>query len=120
MATPRNLNFVENEGISVATTVNPATPDVLDIEIGNTIGGLLDAKGDLVAGSDLDLAARLEVGSNGQVLTADSTTDTGLVWATPAGGDPLAATQAWMPLADSDGLLVLDSTGDLIPTLIAL
>ena len=35
-------------------------------------------------------------------------------------GDPAAATQAWMPLADSDGLLVLDSDGNLIPTLITL
>jgi hypothetical protein len=47
---------------------------------------IFDAKGDLIAASAADTAARLAVGSNGQVLTADSTAATGLAWATPAGG----------------------------------
>ncbi len=34
--------------------------------------------------------------------------------------DPTASTQWWMPLVDSDGTCVLDSTGGLIPTLITL
>jgi hypothetical protein len=45
---------------------------------------LIDAKGDLIAGSAADTAARLAVGSNGQVLTAASGQATGLQWATPA------------------------------------
>jgi hypothetical protein len=44
------------------------------------------AKGDLVAGSATNDAAVLGVGSNDQVLTADSSTATGLKWATPAAG----------------------------------
>jgi hypothetical protein len=39
---------------------------------------------------------------------------------TGAGGDPTTFTQWWMPLVDSDGTCVLDSTGNLIPTLITL
>jgi hypothetical protein len=44
------------------------------------------AKGDLVVGSATNDAAVLGVGSNDQVLTADSSTTTGLKWATPASG----------------------------------
>ena len=47
---------------------------------------IVDAKGDLIAAVAADTPARLAVGTNGQVLTADSTAGTGLAWATPASG----------------------------------
>jgi hypothetical protein len=51
--------------------------------IQNTI---VDAKGDLIAATAADTPARLAIGTNGQVLTADSTAATGMKWAAAAGG----------------------------------
>lgn len=54
---------------------------------------LVDAKGDIIAATAADTVARLAVGANDTVLTADSTTATGLKWATPsAGGMTLLST----------------------------
>ena len=51
-----------------------------------TVSLATTAKGDLVAGSGASTAAVLTVGANDTVLTADSTTATGLKWATPSTG----------------------------------
>lgn len=45
---------------------------------------IVDAKGDLIAATANDIPARLAVGANGTILTADSSTATGLKWATPS------------------------------------
>lgn len=51
---------------------------------------ILTTKGDLIAATGASTPARLGVGSNGQVLTADSTAATGLAWSTSASAlDPL-------------------------------
>jgi hypothetical protein len=49
----------------------------------------VDAKGDLIAGTADNTVARLAVGANDTVLTADSSTATGLKWAAAGGVAPL-------------------------------
>jgi len=46
----------------------------------------IDAKGDLLAGTADNTIGRLPIGTNGQVLVADSVETTGMKWATPASG----------------------------------
>jgi len=46
--------------------------------------GVVDAKGDLIVGSADDAVARLGIGSNGQVLTANSSATYGVEWSAPA------------------------------------
>jgi hypothetical protein len=52
---------------------------------GSDLQNIIDAKGDVLVGIAANTATRLPVGSNGQVLTADSTTTTGLRWRSIAG-----------------------------------
>jgi hypothetical protein len=51
-----------------------------DVTVTNSMATAIDAKGDLIAGTGADTFSRLAVGTNGQVLKADSTAGTGLAW----------------------------------------
>lgn len=80
---------------------------------------ILDAKGDLISATAADTPARLAVGSNNQILMADSTASTGIKWAASATstlttkGDLLAAsaanTLARLPVGTNGYTLVADS-----------
>ena len=54
------------------------------VTITNSMATEIAAKGDLIAGTGSQTFDNVAVGTNGQVLTADSTTATGLAWATPS------------------------------------
>lgn len=50
---------------------------------GAILKSIVDAKGDLIAATGADAVSRVALGSNGQVLTADSTQSAGIKWDTP-------------------------------------
>ena len=108
-ATPDNTGLVKNGALDIRTLGNAIDASLVDLK-GGTTGQVLtkasntdmdftwvadatgipatifDAKGDIIAATAADTASRLAVGTNGQVLTADSTAATGLKWASVASG----------------------------------
>jgi hypothetical protein len=57
-----------------------------DVTVTNSMATTIDAKGDLIGGTGADTFARLAIGTNNQVLTADSAQATGMKWASPSSG----------------------------------
>ena len=56
------------------------------VTITNSMATEIAAKGDLIVGTGAATFDNLTVGANGTTIVADSSTATGLKWATPAGG----------------------------------
>jgi len=67
-------------GISIASGTGPIPV------ITNTATTTIDAEGDLLVGDAADALQRLAIGSNGNVLTVDTSVDGKIKWAAPAGG----------------------------------
>lgn len=65
---------------------------------------LVDAKGDLVAATANDTPARVAVGTDGQVLTADAASAAGVKWATPTAATSAPDTLRGVPGPKDHGL----------------
>ena len=84
--TPDDTDLVK-DGASAIRSLGTA----IDTTVFNNAGAaiaktIVDAKGDIIAATAADTLSRLAVGANDTVLTADSSTATGLKWATPSAG----------------------------------
>jgi hypothetical protein len=108
---PDNTDLVKNGALAIRTAIDGIDASLVDLKGGTTgqvlakasgtdmdfswvaqddsnaiQNAIVDAKGDLIAATAADTPARLAVGANDTVLTADSSTATGLKWAAPASG----------------------------------
>lgn len=73
-ATPNSVKTAFDTATTANTTANAAIPK-----------STVTTKGDLIAATASATVSRLAIGTNNQVLTADSTAATGMKWATPSG-----------------------------------
>lgn len=71
-------------GQSIIGTIASAQNDILQLQINIISKTTIDAKGDLLVGTADDTIGRQSIGTNGQVLVADSAQTNGLKWADPA------------------------------------
>jgi hypothetical protein len=84
--TPDDTDLVKDGAAAIRTlgsSIDTTLKAQIDLQIPDSI---VDAKGDLITATADNTPARLAVGANDTVLTADSTTATGLKWATPSSG----------------------------------
>lgn len=93
------------DSTSSTSTSTAATPNSVksayDLANGAIAKTIVDAKGDLIAATAADTVSRLAVGTNGQVLTADSTTATGMKWATAASGSTFSGAKVYKTTTQS-------------------
>jgi hypothetical protein len=82
--TPSNSNTANLVNPSIAYTINSLQTQISAIDLSTALLKTdFAAKGDLLSASANDTLSVLSVGSNGQVLTANSAAASGLSWATP-------------------------------------
>lgn len=116
----RGTDYTATDGTSITGLSALVANDIVTVvcyapfNVANTIAPtVVDAKGDLIAGTAADTVGRLAVGTNNQLLAADSSTATGLKWTTPAnGGLTLLSTTTFSAVASHSVNDVFSSTYD--------
>jgi hypothetical protein len=85
--TPDDTALVK-DGAAAIRSLGTAIDSTVFTNAGNAIAKtIVDAKGDLIVATAADTVARLaSSASNGDLLTVDTSTATGLKWSAPAGG----------------------------------
>jgi hypothetical protein len=86
--------------LSEARFLNMTTGRLPSVE-GGIQPTIVDAKGDIIAATAADTPARLAVGANDTVLTADSSTSTGLKWAAASSGLTLIQRSTYSGVANT-------------------
>jgi hypothetical protein len=84
--TPDDTSLVKDGAAAIRTLGSSIDSTVFANASAGIAKTIVDAKGDLIAATAADTVSRLAVGTNGQVLLADSSAATGLAWGTPAAG----------------------------------
>jgi hypothetical protein len=104
----RGDDYTATTGNSITGLTALTAGDIVSVwtvnafSVSNAISNtLVDAKGDLIVATGADTPGRLAVGTDGQVLTAASTTGTGLAWTTLATGTTFVGVSATKNAAQS-------------------
>jgi len=109
--TPNDTDLVK-DGASAIRSLGTA----IDTTVFNNAGAaiaktIVDAKGDIIAATAADTVSRLAVGANDTVLTADSSTATGLKWAAPVSGGMTLLNSGGTALSSSSTTINITPTG---------
>ena len=103
------------DSTSSTSTTTAATPNsvksAFDLANAAVAKSIVDAKGDLIAATAADTVSRLAVGTNDQVLTADSAEATGMKWATPTTGGLTLLNTGGTTLSGSSTSISITTTG---------